>query len=81
MGTALVALLALALLSFVSAHLALVVGLALRAPRWHAAVALLVAPLAPFWGLRAGMRRLALAWLVSLGLYALGVALAAARTS
>jgi hypothetical protein len=36
-----------------TAHLVLVVALAGQRPRWKAAVALAVPPLAPFWGLRA----------------------------
>jgi hypothetical protein len=47
----------------VTAHLTLVVGLAARQPRWRAFVALVVAPLAPWWGLQAGMKRRAVAWL------------------
>jgi hypothetical protein len=47
----------------VTAHLALVAGLAARAPRWRAVVALVVAPLAPWWGLQAGMKRRAATWI------------------
>jgi hypothetical protein len=47
----------------VTAHVTLVAGLAARPPRWRAIVALLAAPLAPFWGIRAGMRGRAAAWL------------------
>lgn len=39
----------------VTAHLAILVGLVRRKPRWHALVALLVPPLAPYWALRASM--------------------------
>jgi hypothetical protein len=56
------------LLSFAAlatAHLALVWGLAWRAPRWRALVALPVAPLAPFWGFRDGMHVRAAVWVVS----------------
>jgi hypothetical protein len=69
--------LACALLAFVAAHVALVVGLAKRTTRLRAAAALVVPPLAPWWGYRAGMRARALAWGASLALYALGVGIAA----
>ncbi|HEX3769643.1 MAG TPA: hypothetical protein VHV30_02205 [Polyangiaceae bacterium] len=39
----------------VTVHVALVAGLLGRRPRWRAAVAAVAAPLAPFWGFRAGM--------------------------
>jgi hypothetical protein len=41
--------------TFVTAHAALVFGLAARPPRWRAFVALVLVPLAPYWGVRAGM--------------------------
>jgi hypothetical protein len=81
--------LAIALVAFVTAHFALVVGLARRPnPRdgrqgWRRFVrsgtALVVVPLAPWWGYRAGMRGLTIAWGASLVLYALGTVVAAAR--
>jgi len=49
-------------------------------PAWlpfvRAAVALVVAPLAPLWGWKAGLRRTTLVWCGGLALYAAGVALA-----
>ncbi len=48
-----------------TAHVALVIGLAIRPPRWRALVALPVAPLAPYWGARAGMPVRAVLWGVS----------------
>ena len=58
----------------VTVHVALVAGLLGRRPRWRAAVAAVVAPLAPFWGFRAGMHvrgglwiAAALAYLAALG--------------
>jgi hypothetical protein len=58
------------------AHAALLVGLAQRTPRWRAAVALAVPPLAPYWGFAAGMQKRALTWVVALVTYAIGVACA-----
>jgi hypothetical protein len=49
----------------VTAHVTLVAGLAARPPRWRAIVALIAAPLAPWWGLRVGMKLRAGAWLAS----------------
>jgi hypothetical protein len=68
--------LAVALTAFVAAHLALVAGLARRKAWWRAATALFVAPLAPWWGYRSGMRLRSLAWAAALVLYAMGVAMA-----
>jgi hypothetical protein len=65
--------LAAALAVFVAAHGVLVVGLARRRAWGRAAIALLVPPLAPWWGYRAGMRVAALVWGASLLLYAAGV--------
>lgn len=47
----------------VTSHLTVVAGLAARAPRWRAAVALVAPPLAPWWAIRVGMKRRAAAWL------------------
>jgi hypothetical protein len=81
--------LAIALGAFVTAHLALVVGLARRGfrqdgrTRWRrmlaCGVALFVMPLAPWWGYRAGMHRGTIAWGAALVLYALGTVVVAAR--
>ena len=54
----------------VTAHVTLVVGLAARPPRWRALVALVVPPLAPWWGWTV-LRRRSVLWVVS----ALGYAL------
>jgi hypothetical protein len=48
--------------ALVTAHVSLVVGLALRQPRWRALVALPVFPLAPYWAARSGMRLRAGLW-------------------
>jgi hypothetical protein len=72
MGT----LLLVALVVFVAAHLALVAGIARREAWWRAGVALVVAPLAPWWGWHAGMRRRTIAWGAALAVYAAGLAIA-----
>jgi hypothetical protein len=51
--------------TFVTAHLALVFGLALRKPWWRALLALPFAPLAPYWGARTGMYVRTVVWVVS----------------
>jgi hypothetical protein len=68
--------LASSLVVFVAAHVALVAGLACRRAWGRAAVALLVPPLAPWWGYREGLRVATIAWCAALALYALGVAVA-----
>ena len=45
-----IVLLAVAFGVLVTAHVALLFTLAFRTPRWRALVALLVPPLAPYWG-------------------------------
>jgi hypothetical protein len=60
------------LLSFataVTAHLTIAVGLLARVPRWRAPVALLLAPLAPYWAWREGMTARAVLWLVGVIAY------------
>lgn len=64
--------LAVALAVFFGAHIALVAGLAQRHSWTMALSALVVAPLAPFWGWKRGMRARTIAWLSALGVYALG---------
>ncbi len=68
--------LASALAVFLAAHVALVAGLARKRTWGRALVALLVPPLAPWWGYRAGLRVATIAWCAALALYALGVAVA-----
>jgi hypothetical protein len=55
------------------AHVALLAGLLRRPPRRRAFAALLVAPLAPYYGFIDGRRRLSGTWLAALVLYAAGV--------
>jgi hypothetical protein len=68
-GEILAALLLLAFAVLVTAHVAIVAGLARRAPRWRAAVALVVPPLAPYWGWTR-LRRWSLTWVVAVAVYA-----------
>jgi hypothetical protein len=56
---------------FVASHVALAVGLTLTRPRWRGPVALVVLPLAPYWGHGAGMHVRAALWLASAVVYAL----------
>jgi hypothetical protein len=50
----------------ITAHLAIAVGLTRRAPRWRGPVALVVAPLAPYWAFQSGMRARGAAWLLAI---------------
>ena len=60
---------ALAWLTWLGAHIALVFGLAKTPPRYRAISAFFVAPLAPYWGWH--MQRRAQLWLIALLVYAL----------
>jgi len=57
--------LVLAFAVLVVAHLSLVVGLARRPQGWRALPALVVFPLAPFWGRAERMHGRVVAWVVS----------------
>ena len=59
-----------------TAHVALAFGLVLERPRWRGPVALLVPPLAPYWGMERGMKRRAGIWVVALTVYVLARILA-----
>lgn len=61
---------------FVSAHVALVYLLSARPPRFRAALAFVILPLAPFFGFREGFRTVTAVWVFSLVAY--GVALSIA---
>lgn len=63
--------------TLVTVHVTLALGLARRAPRWRAPVALVVAPLAPWWGWQARMRVRGVIWMVAASVYL--VALVASR--
>jgi hypothetical protein len=56
--------------AFVTLHVFLA-GLLLfsHKPWWRGLVALIIPPLAPLWGFRAGQKRLSIAWLALLGIY------------
>ncbi len=54
----------------VTTHVALSFGLVLRRPRWRGPVSLLVPPLAPYWGMEAGMKRRAALWVGAVCIYA-----------
>ncbi len=57
--------LVLAFATLVTAHVMLVAALASPPRRWHALVALVVAPLAPYWGYRRGLRARSVVWVVA----------------
>ncbi len=59
----------LAFALLVTMHAAIAVRLLLREPRWRGLVALVLPPLAPYWGFEAGMKRMATLWVVALSLY------------
>lgn len=63
--------LALSFASLVTAHLALAFGLTLARPRWRGPLAFFVPPLAPYWGMEAGMKRRAGIWVTALVIYSL----------
>lgn len=63
--------------TLVTAHVSLLVGLLLRHPRWRAPVALVMPPLAPYWGYDAGMRFRTLIWVGAVCVYAVAMILAA----
>lgn len=50
-------------------HVALAAGLFLKGPRWRGPVALLVPPLALYWGMHERMRLRSALWLTSLTVY------------
>lgn len=61
--------LVLAFALFITAHVAIVYGLAVRTPRWRAGAAFLVAPLGVYWAWREQMRIRAGIWGAALTLY------------
>lgn len=67
--------LVVAFATLVTAHVTLVAALAARPPRWRAAAALLIAPLAPVWGWRESRAR-SVAWIASAVIYAVALTLA-----
>jgi hypothetical protein len=57
--------LVVAFAALVTVHATIVAGLAGRAPRWRAALALIAAPLAPYWGFKERMHLRAGLWVAS----------------
>jgi hypothetical protein len=63
------AVLVLAFATLVTVHVTLAIGLARRAPRWRGLVALVVVPLAPWWGWQERMRFRGVVWIVAAVVY------------
>jgi hypothetical protein len=58
----------------VTVHIAIAAGFLTRGrPWWHAPFALVLLPLAPYWGFQDGMRRRAVVWLVAAAVYVAAV--------
>jgi hypothetical protein len=70
------AVLVVAFATLVTVHVTLAIGLARRVPRWRGAVALVVVPLAPWWGWRERMRVRGFVWVVAAVLYGVSLGLA-----
>lgn len=70
------ALLSVAFGALVTAHVALVLALATRPPRWRSLAALLVPFLAPYWGWQEHRRTGSAVWLIAFLLYALALLMA-----
>lgn len=69
--------LVLGLALLITVHVALAFRLLLHKPRWRAAVALVVPPLAVIWALRAGWKGIAGLWLGAVAVYVGGLIAAA----
>lgn len=74
---ALLGLLSVAVGLHLVAHVTLVIGLLRRDPWWRGLVALVVPPLAPFWGYEAALRGRVTLWVASLAVYLASVTAAA----
>lgn len=61
---------------FVSTHVSLIFLLAARPPRFRAALAFVVPPLAPFFGFREGLHALSAVWVLSLVAYGVMLSIA-----
>lgn len=68
--------LVVAFAALVTVHGTLVAGLARRAPWWRALVALVVVPLAPYWGWQERMWARSLLWIVCAAAYAAALVVA-----
>lgn len=62
--------------SMFTAHVALTYGLAFRPPRWRALAGFFVAPLAPYWGFREGMKIRAGIWVGAFVIYVIAAIIA-----
>jgi hypothetical protein len=71
--TVILVVLVVAFATLLTVHVLLALGLARRPPRWRALVALVVAPLAPWWGWREGMRVRGVLWVASAVAYAVAL--------
>jgi hypothetical protein len=74
---ALLALICVAVGLHLVAHVTLVIGLLRRKPWWRGLVALVVPPLAPFWGYEAELRGRVTLWVATLAVYLASVTAAA----
>jgi hypothetical protein len=68
--------LVVAFATLITAHIALGVGLARRAPHWWGALAIVAFPLAPWWGWQQRMRIRTVVWVVAAVVYAVAIVLA-----
>jgi hypothetical protein len=62
--------------TLLTAHVTLVAGLIARRPRWRGPLALVVVPLAPYWGFRERMKARAVLWSAALAIYAIALVVA-----
>jgi hypothetical protein len=69
--------LVLAFATLVTTHVAITYGLAKQSPRWRAALAFFVPPLAPYWALRLGMMVRGTVWVAAVIAYTTFLGLAA----
>jgi hypothetical protein len=74
---ALLALISVAVGLHLVAHVTLVIGLLRKDPWWHGLVALVVPPLAPYWGYEAKLRGRVTLWVATLAVYLASVTAAA----
>jgi hypothetical protein len=74
---ALLALISVAVGLHLVAHVTLVIGLVRRDPWWHGLVALVVPPLAAYWGYEARLRGRVTLWVMTLAIYLASVTAAA----
>ncbi len=62
--------------ALVTTHVTIAAGLLRRRPRWHALLAFVVAPLAPYYAAREQMRARTFAWIGALVVYVTALVLA-----